>query len=84
MSWVFDFKSRAAYDGARTVLILIVFHNFSQFLLDINVFQIYGFYFPRQIPYGCVGNKHPYPLLISTGFLKYPFRHSFQTGIKIQ
>ena len=24
------------------------------------------------------------PLLISTGFLKYPFRHSFQTGIKIQ
>ena len=23
-------------------------------------------------------------LLISTGFLKYPFRHSFQTGIKIQ
>ena len=26
----------------------------------------------------------PNPLLISTGFLKYPFRHSFQTGIKIQ
>ena len=26
----------------------------------------------------------PYPLLISSGFLKYPFRHSFQTGIKIQ
>ena len=26
----------------------------------------------------------PIPLLISTGFLKYPFRHSFQTGIKIQ
>ena len=24
------------------------------------------------------------PLLISTGFFKYPFRHSFQTGIKIQ
>ena len=24
------------------------------------------------------------PLLISTGFLKYPFRHLFQTGIKIQ
>jgi hypothetical protein len=23
-------------------------------------------------------------LLISTGFLKFPFRHSFQTGIKIQ
>ena len=28
--------------------------------------------------------KDPNPLLISTGFLKYPFRHSFQTGIKIQ
>ena len=24
------------------------------------------------------------PLLISTDFLKYPFRHLFQTGIKIQ
>ena len=23
------------------------------------------------------------PLLISTGFLKFPFRHSFQTGIKM-
>ena len=24
------------------------------------------------------------PQLISTGFLKFPFRYSFQTGIKIQ
>ena len=28
--------------------------------------------------------KETLPLLISTGFLKYPFRHSFQTVIKIQ
>ena len=26
----------------------------------------------------------PYPLLISTDFLKYPFRQLFQTGIKFQ
>ena len=32
----------------------------------------------------CVGGKDSNPLLISTVFLKYPFRHSFQTGIKIQ
>ena len=28
--------------------------------------------------------KHLNPLLISTGFLKYPFGHLFQTEIKIQ
>ena len=28
--------------------------------------------------------EHTYPLLISADFLKYPFWHSFQTGIKIQ
>ena len=31
-----------------------------------------------------IEGKETNPLLISTGFLKYPFRHSFQTGIKIQ
>ena len=28
--------------------------------------------------------KNSYPLLISTDFLKYPFRQLFQTGIKFQ
>ena len=28
--------------------------------------------------------QHTNPLLICTDFLKFPFRHSFQTGIKIQ
>ena len=31
-----------------------------------------------------VAGNYPNPLLISTDFLKYPFRHLFQTGIKIQ
>ena len=30
------------------------------------------------------GTNSPHPLLIFTDFLKDPFRHSFQTGIKIQ
>ena len=34
--------------------------------------------------FGRSNHPNPDPLLISTGFLKYPFRHSFQTGIKIQ
>ena len=35
--------------------------------------------------HGRKSNSHPkFPLLISTDFLKYPFRHSFQAGIKIQ
>ena len=32
----------------------------------------------------CLWSKMPIPLLISTDFLKYPFWHLFQTGIKFQ
>ena len=31
-----------------------------------------------------IHRNHSNPLLISTDFLKYPFRHSFQAGIEIQ
>ena len=48
-----------------------------------NQFGTYGFAAAQVISYFKI-IKLLNPLLISTGFLKYPFRHSFQTGIKIQ
>ena len=50
-------------------------------LSEISLKTLRSFKFIR--PYFTLILRVSIPLLISTGFLKYPFRHSFQTGIKI-